>query len=105
MYTVPLGGALFIARIVLNTWHPRALGAALITSSLAVAVGCAVTHGRPTLDWPDLRVSYRLIGYLVVLAPLTLAVGSAFNHLMVQAGSAAVRRSWKLVPAIAGAGY
>ena len=38
VYAVPLGGALFALRIMLKTWHPRALGAALITSSLAVAV-------------------------------------------------------------------
>ena len=104
VYTVPLGGALFTARIVLNTWHPRALGAALITSSLAVAVSSTVTHGRPTLDWPSPRLSYLLIGYIVMLAPLTLAVGSVFNHLMARARSAAIRRSWVLIPAIAGAG-
>jgi H+/Cl- antiporter ClcA len=36
VYSVPLGGALFAVRIVLRTWHPRAVGTALITSSLAV---------------------------------------------------------------------
>ena len=45
-------GALFSVRIMLNTWHPRALGAAFITSSLAVAVGSAAD---PTpLDFPGL---------------------------------------------------
>ena len=32
VYSVPLGGALFAARIMLKTWHPRAVGTALITS-------------------------------------------------------------------------
>ena len=45
VYAVPLGGALFTLRIMLKTWHPRAVGAALITSSLAVSV-CLVRHPR-----------------------------------------------------------
>ena len=60
VYAVPLGGALFAVRIMLKTWHPRALGAALITSSLAVAVASFVTHDQPNLQWPDAHVSYRV---------------------------------------------
>ncbi len=104
VYAVPLGGALFTVRIMLKTWHPRALGAALITSSLAVAVASFVTHDQPNLNWPNLQVSYRLIGYALVLAPLTLVLGLAFNRLMAAARQAALTRSWLLIPAIAGAG-
>jgi H+/Cl- antiporter ClcA len=104
VYAVPLGGALFTARIMLKSWQPRALGAALITSSLAVAVASFVTHDHPNLNWPNIHVSYRLIGYALVLAPLTLALGVAFNRLMASARRAAVTRSWLLIPAIAGAG-
>jgi H+/Cl- antiporter ClcA len=104
VYAVPLGGALFAVRIMLKTWHPRALGAALITSSLAVAVASFVTHDQPNLIWPNLHVSYRLIGYALVLAPLTLVLGLAFNRLMASARRSALTRSWLLIPAIAGAG-
>jgi H+/Cl- antiporter ClcA len=104
VYAVPLGGALFTARIMLKSWQPRALGAALITSSLAVAVASFVTHDHPNLNWPNIDVSYRLIGYALLLAPLTLALGVAFNRLMASARRAAVTRSWLLIPAIAGAG-
>ena len=104
VYAVPLGGALFAVRIILKTWHPRALGAALITSSLAVAVSSFATHDQPILTWPSLHVSYRLIGYALVLAPLTLGLGLAFNRLMASARQAALTRSWLLIPAIAGAG-
>lgn len=52
VYSVPLGGALFASKIMLGTWHPRALGTALITSSLAVAVSSPVTHGAVPLHWP-----------------------------------------------------
>ena len=58
VYSVPLGGALFAARILLGTWHPRAVGAALITSSLAVAVASPVTHFEHALTWPDAQLSY-----------------------------------------------
>jgi H+/Cl- antiporter ClcA len=104
VYAVPLGGALFSARVMLKTWQPRALGAALITSSLAVAVASFATHDQPNLHWPNPDVSYRLIGYALALAPLTLALGLAFNRLMAAASHGALTRSWLLIPAIAGAG-
>ena len=104
VYAVPLGGALFSARIMLRTWHPRALGAALITSSLAVAVGSLVTHDRPILDWPGPQLSYLLAIGAVLFAPLTLVVGLAFNGIMALARRRAPTRSWVLIPAIAAAG-
>ena len=104
VYSVPLGGALFAARIMLKTWHPRAVGTALITSSLAVAVASPVTHERPALHWPDLQLSYLLTVFALVLAPLAFAVGLAFNHVMARARPATTMKSWLLIPAIAAAG-
>jgi chloride channel protein, CIC family len=104
VYAVPLAGALFSVRIMLNTWHPRAVGAAFLTSSLAVAVGSAVTHDHPILDWPTGKSSYLLTVHALVLAPLTLAVGLAFNRLMAAARPASPMRTWVLVPALAAAG-
>jgi H+/Cl- antiporter ClcA len=89
---------------MLKSWHPRALGAALITSSLAVAVASFVTHNEPNLHWPDVHPSYLLIAYALALAPLTLVVGLAFNRLMAAANQVALTRSWLVIPAIAGAG-
>ncbi|OBF54516.1 chloride ion channel protein [Mycobacterium sp. 852002-50816_SCH5313054-b] len=104
VYAVPLAGALFAARIMLNTWHPRALGAACLTSSLAVAIGSAATHDQPTLSWPSEESSYVLTAHGLMLAPLTLAVGLAFNRLMAAARPARVMRTWVLIPALAAAG-
>jgi H+/Cl- antiporter ClcA len=104
VYAVPLAGALFSVRIMLNTWHPRAVGAAFLTSSLAVAVGSAVTHDHPILDWPTGKSSYLLTVHALVLAPLTLAVGLAFKRLMAAARPASRMRTWVLVPALAAAG-
>jgi H+/Cl- antiporter ClcA len=105
VYAVPLGGALFSARIMLKTWHPRALGAALISSSLAVAVGSAATHDEPPLAWPGPELSYLLTAGALMLAPVTVAVGLAFNRIMALARPASAMRSWVLIPAIAAAGF
>jgi H+/Cl- antiporter ClcA len=104
VYAVPLGGALFTLRIMLKSWHPRAVGAALITSSLAVSVSSFVTHDRPNLVWPDPNVSHLLIAYAVTLAPLALGIGVLFNRLMGWAAHRALPSSWLLIPGIAGAG-
>jgi H+/Cl- antiporter ClcA len=104
VYAVPLGGALFTLRIMLKSWHPRAVGAALITSSLAVSVSSFVTHDRPNLVWPNPDVSYLLIAYAVTLAPFTLLLGVVFNRLMGWASRRELPGKWWLIPAIGGAG-
>ncbi len=104
VYSVPLGGALFTLRIMLKSWHPRAVGAALISSSLAVSVSSFITHDQPNLHWPNPDVSYRLFAYAVALAPLTLMVGLVFNRLMGWAGQRELPKSWLMIPGIAGAG-
>lgn len=104
VYAVPLGGAVFTLRIMLKSWHPRAVGAALISSSLAVAVSSFVTHDKPNLLWPNPEVSYKLIAYAVALAPLSLGVGLVFNRLMGWAAQRELPKSWLLIPGIAGAG-
>jgi H+/Cl- antiporter ClcA len=104
VYSVPLGGALFAAQIMLKSWHPRVLGTALITSSLAVAVAAPVTHDATPLPWPDPSLSYLLLVAAVLLAPLTVAVGSAFTALMHRATPTQLVTSWRLIPALAGAG-
>jgi H+/Cl- antiporter ClcA len=80
------------------------VGAAFLTSSVAVAVGSAITHDHPILDWPTGKSSYLLTLHALILAPLTLAVGLAFNRLMAAARPASPMRTWVLVPALAAAG-
>lgn len=104
VYSVPLAGALFAARILLGTWHPRALGSALITSSLAVAVAAPVTHLQHPLVWPDFELSYLFVFLAAALAPLAVAIGLSFDRLMAAAKRTALVRSWMLIPAIAATG-
>lgn len=104
VYSVPLGGALFTAQILLNTWHPRAVGAALITSSLAVAVASPITHLEHALAWPEARLSYLFVFLALALAPLAAAVGLVFDRLMAVAKPRLQLRSGLLIPAISAAG-
>ena len=104
VYGVPVGGALFAVRIVLGTWHPRAVGTALITSSLAVAVSSPVTHLEHSLVWPNPRLSYLFVFLACAIAPLSVAVGLAFDKVTSLARPRPQLRSWLLIPAIALAG-
>lgn len=104
VYAVPLAGALFSIRILLGTWRPRAVGAAFLSSGLAVAVGSAITRDQPNLQWPIGESTYLLTAHGLLLAPVALAVGLAFNRLMAAARPARQLRSWVLIPALAGAG-
>ncbi len=104
VYSVPLGGALFALQIVLRTWNLRAVGTALITSALATAVAAPVTHLEHPVHWPDPNLSYLLTASAILLSPLALAVGLAFNRLMDLARAHKVGDSWLLIPAIAAAG-
>lgn len=104
VYSVPLGGALFSARILLGTWHPRAVGAALITSSLAVAVAYPVTHFEHALTWPGSQLSYLFAFLALAIAPLATAVGLAFNRVMAIARPSVQLKSWVLMPTVAAAG-
>jgi H+/Cl- antiporter ClcA len=104
VYGVPLGGALFAVRILLGTWHPRAVGTALVTSSLAVVVSSPVTHLERSLVWPDPSLSYLFVILACAIAPLAVVVGLAFDELMKWVRPRPQIRSWMLVPAIAVAG-
>lgn len=104
VYSVPLGGALFALQIVLKSWHLRAVGTALISSSLAVAVASPVTHEAIPLTWPDPSLSYLLVVVAVVIAPIPAGIGRAFHRLTAAARPAAAAPTWRLIPAIAAAG-
>lgn len=104
VYSVPVGGALFALRIVLHTWNIRAVGTALITSGLAVAVAASVTHDAAPLHWPNPDLSYLLTTLAIVMSPLAVAVGTGFNRVMERARRHAVVDSWLLIPGIAAAG-
>lgn len=104
VYAVPLAGALFSIRILLTTWQPRAVGAAFLSSGLAVAVGSAITRDQPNLQWPVEESTYLLTAHGLLLAPVALAVGLAFNRLMAAARPARQLRTPLLIPALAGAG-
>ena len=101
VYSVPLGGAFFAARVLMKTWHPRVVGTALITSSLAVAVAHPVTLFERPLAWPALSTSYMFIALALLIAPGAAAVGLGFNWLMRAVKPQPQLASWLLIPGIA----
>jgi H+/Cl- antiporter ClcA len=104
VYSVPTGGAFFAARVLLGTWHPRAVGTALITSALAVVVASPVTHLEHPLHWPGAHRSVEFLGVALVIAPVAVAVGMIFNKVMSLARSRRLFRSAAIIPLIAAAG-
>ena len=102
VYGVPLGGALFTISILMHSWQPRVVGTALITSSLAVAVAAPVTHLKHSLIWPDADLSYLFVLLALVISPLAVGVGLAFNS--ITATTKPPSASWLLIPGIAAAG-
>ena len=82
VYSVPVGGALFATAIMLKTWHPRAVGTALITSSLAVAVASPVTHESPPLDWPRSPIVLSANGFRARVGAACTRRRMAFNRIM-----------------------
>jgi H+/Cl- antiporter ClcA len=104
VYSVPLGGALFTITILMRSWHPRVVGTALITSSLAVAVAAPVTHFEHSLTWPSADVSYRFVLLALAIAPVAVGIGIAFERLMATARPKVPSASWLLIPGIAAAG-
>ncbi len=89
---------------MLHTWHPRAVGAALITSALAVAVASPVTHVRAPLDWPDPSLSY--LSDRFRLGPGATGPGGwhGFQSDHGAGPASAALTSWLIIPGIAGAG-
>ncbi|MBI3226981.1 MAG: chloride channel protein [Mycolicibacterium cosmeticum] len=104
VYSVPLGGAVFTITILMRSWHPRVVGTALITSSLAVAVASPVTHFEHSLTWPSADVSYRFVLLALAVTPVAVAIGIGFDRLMRAAKPKVASASWVLIPGIAAAG-
>ncbi len=104
VYSVPLGGAFFAARVMMGTWHPKVVGTALLTSSLAVAVSHPITHFERNLVWPNPALSYQFTMLAVAIAPLAVVVGLTFNRLVLLAGPKPQLTSWVLIPGVALAG-
>ena len=104
VYSVPLGGALFAARILLGSWHPRVVGTALITSSIAVAVASPVTHLEHSLTWPNPDLTYLYVLLALVIAPIAVVVGLAFERFTSAAKPKPQIRAWWVIPAVGLAG-
>ena len=105
VYSVPLGGALFAAQILLGTWHPACGGH---------GVDHLEPRGRrrrtghppraPAGTGRTRRLSYLFAFLALAIAPLAVAIGLAFDRVMAVARPKSQYHSWMLMPAIAAAG-
>lgn len=103
VYNVPLGGALFTVQVLLRSWRPATVITALATSVIAVTTTWPVEHGAPTFDWPVTHPDWGSALFAVLVAPLAVAIGWAFEALTGRVDPS-TRRGWRIVPQVAAAG-
>jgi H+/Cl- antiporter ClcA len=104
VYNVPAAGALYACGIVLKSWRPVAVLVAVATSCIATVTAWPVSHGHPTLVWPDTQYSWTALLFTVALMPVAAAVGTGFNGLIRRAQPKSPPASWTLLVTIGLAG-
>lgn len=70
VYNVPLGGAVFVLEVLLGTFAPRALVAALVTSTVAAVVAWSGLGNEQQYVVPTLMPSGALMAWAAVCGPL-----------------------------------
>jgi H+/Cl- antiporter ClcA len=97
VYNVPLGGAVFILEVLLNTTAPRAAAAAIAASIIASTVAWTGLGDVAQYVVPPLEISRPLIASSIVIGPV---FGLAAYGFKVVTNIATVRavHSWKMVP-------
>jgi H+/Cl- antiporter ClcA len=105
VYDVPAAGALFAVGIILRTWRPVAVLVAVATSCIATVTAWPISHGAPTLLWPQTHLTRASFMFAIVAMPFAALTGTGFNALVRRARKKAPpRSSWLLIPAIGLAG-
>ncbi|NML31851.1 chloride channel protein [Paraburkholderia antibiotica] len=96
VYNVPLGGAVFVLEVLLGTFAPRALIAALVTSTIAAVVAWSGLGNEQQYVVPAFVASNPLMIWAVVCGPLFGIAGWGFVKLTSSARQHAPR-GWSLV--------
>jgi H+/Cl- antiporter ClcA len=96
IYNVPLGGALFTLEVVLGTFTPRALVAAVIASVVATMLAWTALGDVPQFTIPDLASSPSLIAWSIVAGPIFGIAGHGFRAAM-RAATANTPQGWHRV--------
>jgi H+/Cl- antiporter ClcA len=96
VYNVPLGGAVFVLEVMLGTFSPPAIAAALATSGIAAVVAWIGLGNESQYTVAALPISAGLVVWASACGPLFGVAAWAFARLTTQARSAAPRRTWML---------
>jgi H+/Cl- antiporter ClcA len=97
IYNVPLGGAIFILEVLLETLAPRAVVPAIVTSVIATTIAWIGLGNAPQFLVPDLEVSRSLIVWSVVSGPVFGVAAYAFRA-VARTATAHTPQGWRRVP-------
>ena len=97
VYNVPLGGAMFVLEVLLNTTAPRAVTAALATLVIGSTVAWIGLGDVSQYIVPPLEISRSLVAAAIVAGPVFGLAAYGFRTITRTAASHVVH-SWKMVP-------
>jgi len=97
VYNVPLGGAMFVLEVLLNTMAPRAVAAALTASVTASTVAWIGLGDVSQYTVPPLAITPRLVAASIVAGPLFGMAAYAFK-LITDTATARAAHGWTMVP-------
>lgn len=95
VYNVPLGGAVFVLEVLLNTFSLPVAAAALASSGIAAVVAWAGLGDESQYLVPHLGLSYSLVLWAAVCGPVFGVAAYGFTRLTGRARAAAPR-NWQL---------
>ncbi len=102
VYNVPLGGAVFVLEVLLQTASLAAAAPAIITSVMAALIAWAGLGNESQYHLPHLEISAPLVVFAAVFGPLFGYAGEWYARLAT-AMRARAPRNWRLVPWCIGA--
>jgi H+/Cl- antiporter ClcA len=97
VYNVPLGGAMFVLEVLLNTTAPRVAAAAIAASVIASTIAWTGLGDVVQYVVPPLEISRPLIAASIVAGPVFGLAAYGFR-VVTNIATARVVHSWKMVP-------
>ena len=97
VYNVPLGGAMFVLEVLLNTTTPKAVAAAIATSVIASTIAWIGLGDVTQYVVPPLQISPSLVAAAIVAGPVFGLAAYGFR-IITRLATSHVVHSWKMVP-------
>jgi len=97
VYNVPLGGAVFVLEVLLDTTSPRAAAAAIAASVVASTIAWVGLGDVSQYVLPPLAISWQLVAASIVAGPVFGLAAYGFRGITHLAATHATH-GWKMVP-------